>query len=243
MEYVNAKERFEVHDSIMIGNTKSIAGKPGWYDSFSSFAASQKHSLFKQRAISDVGLAYNNMDTRDQMPFAFELTSIGISFAAPLGITGEEFDPVTPANDNNLIGPIWCNDVPRLIGFRLKVRQDEKLLHCCELAPEGAGSVGAMGVAAGGGALNVMTNITQSEPDLDNRWPFPEPIGIPRAASFSVELELSSYCVEMLRTWPQLNDYYFGPIEQQVRVPSVASIRCSLIGNRFVQQRNELHYG
>jgi hypothetical protein len=191
--------------------------------------------------MSDVGIAYNNMDTRDQMPYAFELTSIGISFSAPLGISGKYH--ATDVNDNNLIGPIWCNDVPRLIGFRLKVRQDEKLLHNCELAPEGTGVVGALGVSGGGGVLNVQTNITQSEPDLDNRWPFPQPIGIPRAASFSVELELSSYLVQMLRLWPEMELYtFYDGQEISGTVEAAASIRCSLIGNRYVQQRNELHY-
>lgn len=241
MEYVNAKEKFELHDSILIGKDKWIVSRPGWFQDFQGFAASQKHSLFKTRSLSDVGIAYNNMDTRDQMPFAFEVESIGISFAAPLGVVGENSD--FSSNDNNLIGPIWVNDIPRLIGFRFKVRTDEKLLHNCELAPEGSGGVGFM--AAGATIfpdLSAMTNVTQGEPDLENRWPFPEPIGIPRGASFSVELELSPYAVELLRSFPDYNNYTFG-IEPGTEIAAVASIRASLIGNRFVQQRNELHYG
>lgn len=135
------------------------------------------------------------------------------------------------------------------MGLRLRVRQDEKLLHTCYLAPEGVGPYGIVGGIGGfqdGMAANPasLTSLTQGQPFLDNRWKFPSPIGIPRGATFSVEIELSEYGRDLLSILCGPEEYNFNCGGQDSKqIGACSTIRCSLIGKRGVQQRNELHYG
>jgi hypothetical protein len=177
------------------------------------------------------------------MPYVFKIYSLGISFSAPLGIpyplpevpTGDEYNAVCDA--------LFLKEMPLHTGLTLKVREDQKLLHTAQLAPEGAGIYGNIVAAQTGGAnVNSFPNGTNGEPLLGNRWRFPTPIAVPRGANYSVEIEFSEYGIEMLKALCGPGTYTFdcggGPVE----LAAIAAIRVSLFGKRQVQQRGELHY-
>jgi hypothetical protein len=241
--YQNVREGWALYDTILIGKGQADRG-PGWFNTYTDFGSRQRHSFFNVRNQGEVGLAYNNLETKDQMPYVFHLYSIGISYSAAIGIPYPLQGTVTEAQYNGVSDALFIKELPAHVGLRLRVRQDEKLLHTCYLAPEGAGVYGNLVVNQPGGAnTQSYTSATQGEPLLGNRWRFPTPIAIPRGATYNVEIELSEYGQEMLEAICGPGSYVFECEEgEPVILGACSVVRCSLMGKREVQQRGELHY-
>lgn len=241
----NAVESYAIYDSVQIRGSLGSDAVAG-YSSYAALAARSKIPFFNVRNQGEVGLAYNNLDTKDQMAFAFHCYSIGLSFSAPVqcvtpaGALGGSHNPTASAQ--------FVQAMPYHTGLRFKVQQDEKLLHTAHFAPEGAGPYGvALGTDFTGGVVGTagtasITSQTSGQPLLTNRWPFPKPISIPRGATYSVELEFSEFGKELLGALPGPANMIFGSEGDLKTVQGCALIRCSLFGAREVQQRNELHY-
>lgn len=239
-EYQNVTEAWEIHDTILIGPVAvNEEQKPGWFGSYATFGAQKVHSFFNVRNRGEVGLAYANLQTKDQIPYVFHIYSIGLNFVAPPGAPEESLE--TPQR-NEITDILFAQTIQNHVGVRLIVREDEKLLNNGMLTPEGAGTFGSP--LAFGPSTNTLSNtaVTPGNPQLGNRFPFPTPIAIPRGATFSVEIELSSYAQQLLTAVPGPTLYTFDNGQTTTTVPKKAIVRCSLIGKRAVQQRGALHY-
>lgn len=241
-DYRNVTEYYELHDTVCIGLKSSPDVEervPGWFPSYNAFGQKATHTFFNVRNIGEAQLAYNNLDTKDQMPFVFHVYSIGLNFIAPPGLPEPE---VAEANFNPVAHVLFAQTIQNHVGVKLKIREDEKLKNNGMLCPEGAGTYGNA-VSFGGGVNTLsVTAVTPGMPNLQNRFPFPDPIEVPRGATYSVEVELSKYAQDLLTALPGPSFYGFDNGSGPVAIPARAMVRCSLIGKRAVQQRGELHY-
>jgi len=240
--YDNAVEAYAIYDVAQIGeDVEGVAG----YSSYSALAGPAKIPFFNVRNQGEVGLAYNNLDTKDSMPFVFHCYTLGVAFAAPTQVV-ESVGPDGSGQNNATANAQFVQAIPYHCGLRLKIRQDEKLLHTVHFAPEGAGPYGmafGLDISQGPAGLdNVLglTSQTQGEPLLTNRWPFPKGISIPRGATYTVELEFSEHAKRMLNAMPGPGNYRFRTEQGETLVPAHSLIRVSMFGAREVQQRNEL---
>jgi len=243
-DYHNITEAWEIHDTIAIGYTADgnpplKPTQPGWKFSYAEFGSENEHSFFNVRNRGEVGLAYCNLETKDQMPYVFHCYSIGLNFIAPPGLV----EPSELETDwNSIAHVVFAQTIQNHVGIKFRVREDEKLLNNGMLTPEGAGTYG---VAIGfGGTVNTasVTSVTPGMPDLGNRFTFPMPIEIPRGSTFNMDLVLSKYAQQMLQAIPGPGFYAFGVGGEKNTVPARALVRATLIGKRAVQQRGELHY-
>jgi len=238
--YQNVKEAWALYDTVLIGRIKSKV--PGWVDSYATLGQNNRIPFFNVRNSGECSIAYNNLETKDQMPYVFLLYSLGASFIAPPGIPA--LASISGVDYNAMSDVLFTQTIPEHVGFRLKIRQDEKLIHNIRLAPEGVGVYGNLFANDPAGAnTQSVTSGTNGQPYLDNRWKFPNPIAIPRGCTYSVEMELSNYCADLLKAMCGPSQYQFQcETDTPTDVPSVAMIRVSMIGKRQVQQRGELHY-
>ena len=238
-DYNNAMEFFSIYDTIQIGK---LASGPSSYASYADFAAHQQHHFFNVRNYGEVGLAFTNRETKDQMSFVFQIQSIGLSFHGMLGRSNVSGIPDDDAGA--LAEMLFLKELPRHCGARLKVREDFKLLNTVELMPEGVGPFGLS--FSQFGTQNAMTTATGGRAQLRNRFRYAKDtmINVPRGATFLLELELSDYARELFAQIPGPVNYAFAAeAGNNVKFGKLSTIRASIAGRRFVQQRNELHFG
>lgn len=256
---VNASEPWILYDTVQIRQqTKSnpIPNASG-FATLADLANAQSVNMFNVRAVGDpgVGEAYNNFDSRDSMPFAFVLKTLGITFQSPRGLN------MKPTYDlqNNIAGmnaaliAMWEQELPRHVGVHFKVSQDEKLLTSGMFLPEGTGLagfgvsgpvLGAIGASAPvGGAVFASGAAQVGEAALFNRWTWKDGLNIPKGTNVSLQLVFSEYAKALLKLFGQSDVLYSYSIDPSnfVDFPGMFTIRASMIGTRLVQQRNELH--
>lgn len=234
---VNVVEAYSLYDTIQIG--EKVEGDEG-YVSFRAIANEEQIPFFTKRTRSKQGLAYTNKDSTDALPFAFHIHSLGIGW---LGFPDRIPLPTEPTAEDIAqweAGYLFEKQIPLHTGVTLKIREDERLAHTAELAPPG---VGALGYNAGAYNTAPVQSVTQSWPDLGNRWRFPEPLRVPRNTIIVVELKFSKYAKRLLSGMPGPGniDLSGGP-NVPLKIDRRAMIRVSLIGKREVQQRGELHF-
>ena len=241
--FLNAVEAWAIYDTIQV---RSDATEKEGYVSYAALGGVPLWAFFDQRK-ADVGIAYTNRDSNEALEFAYEIYSLGCRFIAPEGII--ELPGTTPAEHNLIAHMIFSRMIAEHVGLRLKVVQDDKLIHTCTMAPDGFGPnspsmllAPGLKVAADTVGYSSPSN-TNGEPHISGRWKFPVPIEIPRGAVFSVKLEPSAYCRDLLAAMPGPSGYFFNLISPDavIEKPSSALIRVDLIGKRGVQQRNALH--
>lgn len=248
-QFTNAVEFFPIYDTVQIREELTKGeNKIYGFTSYAQLAAKQKVPFFNVRNSGEVGIPYTNLETKDQMPYVYRATSIGVHFSAPLGIPEQWFQgetlPIGWANP--LSHALFVQEIPRHVAIRFKVMQDEKLIANTLLTPAGVGMhgvAGLAGIAQGNIAFTGVTSGQHGQPFLGNRYPFKEgDIEIPRGATFSAELEFSEYARALLTQMkgPGLFEFADDP-NQPKTVPSCATIQVSLFGKREVQQRNALH--
>jgi hypothetical protein len=238
--FLNAKEAWAIYDAIQIRT--GISEKRIGYPSYAALGAVPEWAFFDQRKVGDVGLAYTNRDSNEGLEFPFLAYSLGVRFVAPEGLC----EPIDAAGPNNsLVHSIFSRMVLEHVGLKLKISQDDKLLHSCYLAPNGLGPQGPS-VFNTNDPLNVLDQAsysnTNGQPHISGRWKFPYPIQMPRGCTFSLIMIPSEYCRTLLQAMPGPSAYTFS-IEAQATTPyAEALIRVDMIGQRAVQQRNALHF-
>ena len=137
-----------LYDTVMVSPFVSSLphAVPGWYASFAALGADDDITFFNSRNKS-IGLAYNNQESRDQIPFALVAESISVSFIAPacsshLGDLGQ--NPIRGRLDT--ISAFFAHELPQHSSMIFRVNQDERLKTNCGMCPPGYGEIGfAMG--------------------------------------------------------------------------------------------------
>jgi hypothetical protein len=247
--FANVPEALTLYDTVLV-TQHILKWHDGWFTSF--LAAGQANSFpFLNVRNRNHHLAYNNQDTRDQMPYAMEVYSIGVDFWGPSQAeieSGGEFGMIYQQNHAS----IWMVDLPRHASIKFNVNQDEKLNAQCCMVPSGMGPVGGgvgqgvMAYAEGftGGTPNPMLGMTtMGMADITCRFKFPNPIQIPRRASISAVVTLSEYGRQLLQSLVGPWQYVFKDWEsgRELFKWMAYGITVSLQGKRLVQQRGQYH--
>jgi hypothetical protein len=238
--FLNAAEAWAIYDTIQIRT--GVTEKEG-YASYAALGAAPTWPFFDQRK-QDIGIAYTNRDSNEGLEFAFEAYSLGVRFVAPEGIVEPvEAGPLGPDNPKSHM--IFSRMIMEHVGFKFKVRQDDKLIHSAYIAPDGLGP-GNISSLASNDALSIYDvgsySNANGDPHISGRWKFPAPIQMPRGSTFSLRMEPSNYCRDLLQVMPGPGAYTFSISGVEGAKAANALIRVDLIGKREVQQRNALHY-
>ena len=249
--FKNVPESWTLHDTILItGYKNSLDWNDGYFESFSIASAAQNYPFFNVRN-SNHHLAYNNQDTRDQMPYAFEAWSLGVDFWAPQLQTQFSGDPVDTAYSQ--MSAVWQCDMPRHAAISFHINQDERLKTQVCIASPGMGPVGggvSQGIqgdiqagSGGGVGVNPIKGITSmGQAGITNRWKFPNPLMIPRRAAIAAEITLSEYGRQLLANMPgPFYNRFFDTANDSILKWSCFGITVSLTGKRLVQQRGKYH--
>lgn len=254
-QYANVVETWPVYDSIVICNQLlgSEATVPGWYTTFANFGQRETHQFFKNRTDGTAGEAYCNQKNGDSMDFAYLIHSAGLeimctpTYDVQIGDVDGIGEIVTSIDE--ALPQWWRADFPWHVGLQLKVQQDIRWESPAMGAPAGVGAFGS-GVAFNqafpstyGEVPYMISQTTQGIPLLNNRFPFPEPIGVPRTGSIEMIMHVGEWAREILQN-------ITGPHEFVINNNGVAPfnhyysryvIRASLFGERLVQQRAQYH--
>lgn len=255
--YANVAESASLYDTVVIcrqmyGKEASIGG---WFTTFAGFGANDHHTFFKSRTEGSSHLAYCNMQSADSVDFVFKVFSFGVRFFAPVSPDCVNFTIQSPAQYVENLPAWWLWDLPKYCGVDFRVQQDIIIENTCLASPSGYGPRG------GGGAQPAIdtrvSNCNQipwksvvgtiGEPSIDNRFPLPEPISIPRNTQIEANIYVSEYGRYVLsRLVGPLSDIILT--EQQASTPIVSDylamptrygIQVSLYGCREVQQRGQ----
>jgi len=254
--YQNVPEGSTLYDSILVGaRIPTLKFKDGWFSTFAQAGASNSFPFLNVRNRNH-HLAYNNQDTRDQLPYAMEIYSIGVDFWPPY--VQSQYIKNEPDGAGTLIAynnhsAIWQNELPRHANLKFFVNQDEILNQQVCMAPAGMGPCGG-GVAQGMmSAANVLMpgftatpmlgTGTMGQAEITARWPFPSPLQVPRRASISAVITLSEYGRQLLSKMRGPHNYILqdmvGPTTFQKS--TTFGITVSLTGKRLIQQRGRYH--
>lgn len=261
--YLNVAESFPLYDTVLVcsdfyGKELSVMG---WYTNFRDFADNYKHTFFKNRTIGSTHLAYCNMDSADNVDYVFNAISMGVRFFAPVvpdGYKGTVSDDYreTLINENNPVW--WLFDLPKHCGVDFRVQQDVIVENTCLATPAGYGPRLGSGTQPFPDATN--TNIEYrrafkivtggiGEAAIDNRFPFPYPVRIPRNATIEANIYPSLYARQVMAD-------IAGPLDwvsagesggetpgstDTIAIPTRYGIQVSLYGYREVQQRGQYH--
>jgi hypothetical protein len=254
MKYMNVKEKWYLYDTIAVSPYVATLAHPipGWYETFNDIAAADDLTFFNSRNKS-IGLAYNNQESRDQIPYALEAESISVGFFAPA--TSSQvgtLDQETYRGRVDTISSYWENELPQHTSMIFRVNQDERLKTTCAMVAPGYGPVGhSMGQGNTSNNNGSCTSVTAGgfgRSHLKYRWEFPTKIGIPRRATVAVTLRFVEWVrYNMAKLWGpgniQLRNYVPGdpPSTETVYKPTMFFIQCLITGTRQVQQRAEYH--
>jgi hypothetical protein len=244
---MNVAENWKLYDTVLIGTYKSSMDfNTGWFTTFLAMGLANVIPFFNVRNRTH-GLPYNNQDVRDQLPYVFEIYSIGVTFFAPSTVTYYSVAPIlAPQTTSN---HLWEIELPKHASLTLKTNQDERLLINTLMTPAGYGPVTG-GVGQGDPEVawtypNVSQgSFTQGTPMFTNTWGFPKPLKIPRTANLSVEIRFSEYARQLLQAMP---GPYYQPMQYVandgsfIAASGCAGIQVALQGKRSVQQRAQYH--
>lgn len=245
--FYNVGERFTLYDTIGIYQDLADMSKqpPGWFATFPAFAGGTNHSFFNVRSKGSTEEAYCNLDARDQLPFAFHLESLGLSFWATTYAHQLEHEGTERYYNAN---PLWQSILPLECSATLKVMQDDKLKANALMCSPGYGPTGGgytnFGAGDGSPDCEYPAHMAQTQGVADKKcgMDFTIPIDMPRRANVSVELSLTPYARALfaLVQGPGEVDISTGA-GSDTRHAVMFGITCSLNGRRLVQQRGALH--
>lgn len=261
-QFMNVKEQWFMYDTIGVTPwldelTHPI---PGWFNSFTALGNTDALTFFDTRNKS-IGLAYNNQEARDQVPFAYIVETLSVGFFAPA--CASQLASETIPSDTTWIGRMdtmsafWDNELPQHTSVIFRVNQDERLKGVCSIVPPNYGPVGGCigqgdfsdptPPAIGGGNYGVHAN-GMGRAHLKYRWEFPGGIGVPRRATMVVECRMVEWARQILRDlWGPgyfvMRDYDPDetPENPITPKPSMFAIQCLVTGRREVQQRGQYH--
>lgn len=248
-KFENVVENWVLYDTVLITpDALTLSFPVGYFVSYAAAGAANQIPFFNVRNRNS-GLAYNNQDTRDQLPYAMKIYTIGVQFFVP---STAEYRNNAGVPDGQQVSTqtTFAADIPRHCSLELQTNQDIRLKLNSLMAPPGVGAIGG-GVAQGQTLTNsftspnmVKSNWNQGESILTNRWGFRNPIEVPRRANLSATIRVSEYGRQLLQTMP-------GPLNQPLKafandesyyfIKSCAGIRVMIGGQRLVQQRGQAH--
>lgn len=252
MTFKNVGENWLLYDTVAVYNdaAASFSNPAGWFGSFAAMGAANEINFFNVRN-REIGLPYNNQDSRDQMAYGYELYSIGVSFFANTITSAAGWFVDQNFSPDDQTGHLFMSDLPRHAALTLRVQQDDRLKSNVLMAPAG---YGPFGDGYGRGAPSTLPNaingydhhasvVTQGVPEKDARWKFPKPIMIPRRATINVRIQFNEYAKQMLAV--MFNNWEFmglndgdDDVDQE---PIFAGIQVGLGGKRLIQQRAQYH--
>lgn len=250
---MNVKESWPLYDTILISSfwENNILPIPdGWFSTFAAFGLQASQYFFNRRN-RNVGLAYNNQDKRDSMPYGMRVYSLGLTFFAPSPLLIQTLQGGVAKATHN-VSRIWEVDLPRHVSVVFKVNQDERVKQTAFTVPCGYGPI--ISGTSLGLADTIPTNqawsfsfsaSTQGETFCENRYKFPVPLEIPRDASISLELRLSAYAQELIKIlpgpWDIVETNQSSPVNIFNIINSAFGIQATVYGQRLVQQRGQYH--
>jgi hypothetical protein len=248
MRFQNVKEQWYLYDTVAISPWCADLAHPipGWYETFVDLGAADDVTFFNTRNKS-IGLAYNNQEARDQIPFALTVETMSVGFFAPscssqLG----ELDQKTYRGRVDFVSSWWENELPQHTSVVFRVNQDERLRSNCALMAPGYGPVGSCfgqgDVASGGGCNSSVTIGGNGRAHLKYRWDFPTGIGIPKRATMAVTLRFVEYIRDLMENlWGPGLIEFIDDESAWVYKDSMFLIQVLITGSRQVQQRGEYH--
>jgi hypothetical protein len=256
-QYENVAESASLYDTVCV--CKTLYGKEtsigGWFTTFAGFAANEKHTFFKNRTEGSSHLAYCNMQSADNVDFVFKCFSFGVRFFAPVSPDALNINLMSPQAYLENMPAFWMFDLPKHCGIDLKVQQDTIIENTCLATPPGYGPRGGGGAQPATDTRLANANQVQWKsivgtiglPSIDNRFPLPDPISIPRNTPIEVNISVSQYARDLLRQLGGPWDDVFltgqqaaGPIyTDYIAKPTRYGIQVSLYGYREVQQRGQ----
>lgn len=242
---MNVGENWTLQDTVIIIDAKDEL-KNGWFNTLAALGATNDVPFFNVRNRS-VGLYWNDQDSRDTFPYAYELHSLGIRFWGP-SMTQWVENASQDVKMDNASAHIFVNDLPRHAHCELQIQQDIRLKANIAMLPSGMGISGD-GYGAGfakvigqpGDSSTHFDSINQGEPDLTKRWLWPLNIGIPRRANLSVKIVFNQYGKELLGVMNNGEITQLNTEGGESRVEAFFGMQVTLRGRRFVQQRGDLH--
>lgn len=239
MEYKNARETYPLYDSVLIGSNAPVLYKnAGYFADYAELGAQAMIPFFNVRNKGQAGKQYNNFDSANKLSFVYHCDSIGISIEAPAVSFGSAGAAGEPAPSNLF----FATELIKHVGFILKIGQDEKLVAPGTLIPSGQGVGGyASNDQSTGDIQKVIQNTNSGDPDLDNRFPFAEPLEMPRESNVEGQLIISEYGRESLKKCVGPGNWEKDQA-QTAQYPAMAVIRVTMFGEREVQQRNAQHF-
>lgn len=257
-QFANVVEAWPLYDSILISKQfyGNEIGQDGWFTSWANFGSQETHRFYNIRTEA-AGDAYCNMQSADSMDFAFLAHSVGITVQGPAPNVEGHAETVQEGQTGELGGndsflSHWISsELPNHMGLQFKVQQDIRLEVPCMACPAGYGSVGSGSAATGTddgstyGDIPFHDNaVVQGVPLLENRIPFPTPIGIPRTATIEGILHLSEYARWVLQAVKGPDDFQFNTDDGAPAYTYFQKryvIQMSIFGERLVQQRGQYH--
>jgi hypothetical protein len=245
--YENVSESWVLYDTVLIGaGTAALQHNNGYFTTFAAMGGANSIPFFNVRNRNH-GLAYNNQDTRDQLPYVLKIYSIGVSFWGPSTSTYTDNGGIALAPQRTALD-LFETELPKHMSLTLQTNQDERLKIASMMCPPGYG-VMVSGVAQGDvetayGYPNLAkVGWNQGCPELTNKWGFRIPLKVPRRANLSVTLGISEYGRQMLQAMPgPLSQFFKDPaISDPVPKYAMCGIQVSIGGIREVQQRGQPH--
>lgn len=248
---LNAWEGYPLYDTVLIGEGMGNDVNLKGYNTFQELGREDEISFFTQRNRSGAGIPYCNLDSAEQVSYAFLAYSIGVEFTTPAiqDVTDSE-GAVAPPTQYNYLG--FGNELLKHSSLQFQVGQDEKLLSNVLGAPGGGGIAGFSQVGNKSAANNVYegtyAQYSNGSPRLPNRYKFKKPVRIPRNRNIEAKISFSTYGRGLLDTLSGpgrilINNETLLTNVEDSTVPGICTMRVSLIGRREVQQRNAQHFG
>lgn len=251
---MNVLEPQTLYDTVLVsGYVNSMKFADGWYATFAALGAANEIPFYNVRNRNH-HLAYNNQDTRDQMSYGMKIYSIGVSFFAPQIATQFHDVEGVASYAEEIHSAVWEADLPQHAAMVLRINQDDRLKIMTCMSPSGYGPTGG---GMGHGDPTVATFEETTNPaimkgmttmgaaELNNQWPFPNPLDVPRRASLSVVIKFSEYARQELQTMVGPLRYVFAPAagggQMDETLYCCFGIQVSMKVKRYVQQRGAYH--
>lgn len=248
-DFENVPENWVLYDTVLMGGyALAMNFHDGYQPTFAGMGGLTNVPFFNVRNRNH-GLAYNNQDTRDQLPWVFKIFTIGVSFFSPSTVLYRANGAV-PSGPQVTEQHIWETELPKHASLVLQTNQDERLKIASLMCPPGYGPVGG-GVASGnpdivsGGSWPNISKgaFTQGTPELTNKWGFANPLEVPRRANLSATITFSEYGRELLKSMdgPWFQYFQSKTFAEWFPMFGMFGIQVVLGGQRQVQQRGQYH--
>jgi hypothetical protein len=252
-QYANVVETWSLYDSIVICPTLyGTEQNASWFTTFAGFSTRETHRFYKTRTEATVGPQYNNQQSSDSMDFAFKIHSIGLAIMGPpfFECQPSEVDSDAIVTVDAYLPQWFVAEFPYHCGIQLKVQQDIRVELPVVACPPGYGAIGG-GVSSETpaiithGDIPYVTNQSGSGvPVLSNRYPLPEPIGVPRTGQIEGILHVSEWARNTLANVTGPHQIVFNSDDGALPYNFEDAryiIQMSLFGERLVQQRAQYH--